>query len=209
MSASRCASLQGLGLEHGEAQRGVAPAIRSAARLRRRRGGHFEAQAEALEQRFPVARTGREHESPRLSHHFVLTGLLRDDIIRRPMSHEPAHQPVIDGFEFASAGATQARGLAAERFAAPARHARDGRGRSAPTRSTACATSAGVRRCGCRCSGTLELRCQRCLEPMPFEVQTDETAGARGDAGRDPRRAGRRARARPRGRRARRWRCAS
>ena len=24
-------------------------------------------------------------------------------------------------------------------------------------------------------SGTLQLRCQRCLEPMTFEVQTDET----------------------------------
>jgi DUF177 domain-containing protein len=90
------------------------------------------------------------------------------------MSHQPAHQPVIDGFEFASAGATQ-QGvwplsdfprlrdvLAADagEVAYEIRGVRDQRGRP------------GLR---LKVRGTLRLRCQRCLEPMPFEVQTDET----------------------------------
>jgi uncharacterized protein len=90
------------------------------------------------------------------------------------MSHEPAHQPVIDGFEFASAGATKQgvwplrnfprlRDMLA-RDAGEVRYeingVRDERGRAALRLQV---------------SGTLELRCQRCLEPMPFEVQTDET----------------------------------
>jgi uncharacterized protein len=90
------------------------------------------------------------------------------------MSHQPAHQPVIDGFEFASAGATQ-QGvwplsdfprlrdvLAADagEVAYELSGVRDERGRP------------GLR---LRVRGTLRLRCQRCLEPMPFEVQTDET----------------------------------
>jgi uncharacterized protein len=90
------------------------------------------------------------------------------------MSHQPAHQPVIDGFEFASAGATQQgvwllshlprlRDLLANdagEIAYEVRGMRDGRGRP----------SLRV-----RVRGTLSLRCQRCLEAMPFEVQTDET----------------------------------
>ncbi len=90
------------------------------------------------------------------------------------MSHQPAHQPVIDGFEFASAGATQ-QGvwplsdfprlrdvLAADagEVAYEISGVRDERGRP------------GLR---LKVRGTLRLRCQRCLEPMPFEVQTDET----------------------------------
>src|SRR5687767_1398930 len=90
------------------------------------------------------------------------------------MSHEPAHQPVIDGFEFASAGATKQgvwplrnfprlRDMLA-RDAGEVRYeihgVRDERGRPALRLQV---------------SGTLQLRCQRCLEPMPFEVQTDET----------------------------------
>jgi uncharacterized protein len=90
------------------------------------------------------------------------------------MSHEPAHQPVIDGFEFASAGATKQgvwplrdfprlRDMLA-RDAGEVRYrisgVRDERGRPALRLQV---------------SGTLELRCQRCLEPMALEVQTDET----------------------------------
>jgi len=90
------------------------------------------------------------------------------------MSHEPAHQPVIDGFEFASAGATKQgvwplrnfprlRDMLA-RDAGEVRYeingVRDERGRPALRLQV---------------SGTLELRCQRCLEPMPLEVRTDET----------------------------------
>ena len=37
---------------------------------------HFERQPEPLEQLLSVARCGRQHESPGLFHHFVLTGLL-------------------------------------------------------------------------------------------------------------------------------------
>ena len=91
------------------------------------------------------------------------------------MSHQPAHQPVIDGFEFASAGATQQgdwplsdfprlRDMLAADAGGEVRYeisgVRDERGRP------------GLR---LKVSGTLALRCQRCLEPMPFEVRTDET----------------------------------
>jgi uncharacterized protein len=89
------------------------------------------------------------------------------------MSHQPAHQPVIDGFEFASAGATQQGVWALADFprlrdvlasgagevAYEIRGVRDERGRP------------GLR---LKVSGTLQLRCQRCLEPMAFEVRTDE-----------------------------------
>jgi len=90
------------------------------------------------------------------------------------MSHQPAHQPSIDGFEFASAGAKQRGVLAVSGFprlrdvlasdagevAYEISGVRDERGRP----------SLRV-----KVDGTLTLRCQRCLEPMPFEVHTDET----------------------------------
>ena len=90
------------------------------------------------------------------------------------MSHQPAHQPVIDGFEFASAGATQQGVWPLSDF---------------PRLRDVLATDAGevtYEITGLRdererpslrlkVSGTLALRCQRCLEPMPFDVQTDET----------------------------------
>jgi uncharacterized protein len=84
------------------------------------------------------------------------------------------HQPVIDGFEFASAGASK-QGvwplgdfprlrdmLAADdgEVAYELYGVSDERGRP------------GLRR---RVRGTLQLRCQRCLEAMAFEVQADET----------------------------------
>ena len=85
-----------------------------------------------------------------------------------------SHQPVIDGFEFASAGATQQgvwplsnlprlRDVLANdagEVAYEVSGVRDERGRPSLR---------------IKVRGTLELRCQRCLEPMPFEVQTDET----------------------------------
>lgn len=90
------------------------------------------------------------------------------------MSHQPAHQPVIDGFEFASAGATQKgtwplsdfprlRDVLAQdagEVAYEIRGVRDEHDRPALR---------------LKVSGTLALRCQRCLEAMPFEVSTDET----------------------------------
>ena len=84
-----------------------------------------------------------------------------------------SHQPLIDGFEFATAGARQ-----------------KGRWpvRELPRLRDMLASDAGEiayelegtlderGRPGLRLSlqGTLELRCQRCLEPMPFEVGADE-----------------------------------
>ena len=84
-----------------------------------------------------------------------------------------SHQPVIDGFEFASAGATQqgflplrAFGRLREVLASDAgevgyelRGVRDARGRPSLR---------------LRVQGTLQLRCQRCLAPLAFEVQADE-----------------------------------
>ena len=85
-----------------------------------------------------------------------------------------SHQPVIDGFEFASAGATQQgvwplsdfprlRDVLANdagEVAYEISGVRDERGQP------------GLR---LKVDGTLALRCQRCLEPMAFEVHTDET----------------------------------
>jgi len=94
------------------------------------------------------------------------------------MPHPPAHQPVIDGFEFASAGATQQgvwplgefprlrdmlaadQGKESGEVKYELTGVRDARGRP------------GLR---LKVRGTLQLRCQRCLEPMAFEVDTDET----------------------------------
>lgn len=84
-----------------------------------------------------------------------------------------SHQPVIDGFEFASAGATQQGAWRLSDFprlrdvlatdAGEVKYeiggVRDERGRPALR---------------LKVSGMLALRCQRCLEPMPFEVKTDE-----------------------------------
>ena len=84
-----------------------------------------------------------------------------------------SHQPVIDGFEFASAGATQQGVLPLSGFprlrdmlasdegevAYQLKGVRDERGRP------------GLR---LRVDGELQLRCQRCLGPMAFEVKADQ-----------------------------------
>jgi uncharacterized protein len=89
------------------------------------------------------------------------------------MSHQPAHQPVIDGFEFASAGAMQQGVLPLSGFprlldllasdagevAYEVKGLRDARGRPS--------LRVKVR-------GTLALRCQRCLEAMRFELNEEE-----------------------------------
>jgi uncharacterized protein len=85
-----------------------------------------------------------------------------------------SRQPVIDGFEFASAGATQ-------RGTWPLKELPRLRDVLAHDAGEVAYEIAGVRdergRPGLRLkvSGTLVLRCQRCLEPMEFEVNTDET----------------------------------
>lgn len=84
-----------------------------------------------------------------------------------------SHQPVIDGFEFASAGATQQGVLPLSAFerlrdalasqagevAYELKGERDARGRPSLR---------------LRVHGTLQLRCQRCLAPLAFEVSADE-----------------------------------
>lgn len=84
-----------------------------------------------------------------------------------------SHQPLIDGFEFAAAGATQQGVWAVGDFprlrdmlagdAGEIRYeiegVRDARGRPALR---------------LRVRGALQLRCQRCLESMRFEVDSDE-----------------------------------
>lgn len=83
-----------------------------------------------------------------------------------------SHQPVIDGFEFASAGATQHGNLPLKEFsrlrdllasdagevAYEVEGTRDERGQPS--------LRVSVR-------GALQLRCQRCLEGMAFEVDAD------------------------------------
>jgi uncharacterized protein len=83
------------------------------------------------------------------------------------------HQPVIDGFEFASAGATQQGSMPISGFsrlrdllasdagevAYKVEGLRDERGR--PSLRVAV-------------QGTLQLRCQRCLEALPYEVNEED-----------------------------------
>jgi uncharacterized protein len=83
------------------------------------------------------------------------------------------HQPVIDGFEFASAGATQQGSMPISGFSRlrdllasdagevvyKVKGLRDERGRPSLRVSV---------------QGTLQLRCQRCLEAMPFEVSEED-----------------------------------
>ncbi|MGE5640553.1 MAG: YceD family protein [Clostridia bacterium] len=84
-----------------------------------------------------------------------------------------SHQPVIDGFEFASAGATQQGVLPVSEFprlrdllasdagevAYEVTGLRDERGRPSLRLSV---------------KGTVQVRCQRCLEAMPVEVDEEE-----------------------------------
>ena len=89
------------------------------------------------------------------------------------MSHQPAHHPVIDGFEFALAGATQRGSMPFSGFprlrdllasdagevAYEVKGLRDSQGHPSLRVSL---------------RGTLALRCQRCLEAMRFEVDEEE-----------------------------------
>lgn len=85
-----------------------------------------------------------------------------------------SRQPVIDGFEFASAGATQ-QGIW------PLRELPRLRDMLAADGGEVAYEIAGVRdqrerpALRLKVRGTLPLRCQRCLEPMALEVDTDET----------------------------------
>ncbi len=89
------------------------------------------------------------------------------------MSHQPAHQPVIDGFEFASAGATQ-QGVWPLRDFPRLRDMLAADAGEVKYRISGVRDERGRPSLRLAVSGTLALRCQRCLEPMLFEVNTDE-----------------------------------
>ena len=88
------------------------------------------------------------------------------------MSQQPEHRALIDGLEFAAAGAKQQGALQLSSFprlrdllasdAGQAAYAvegvRDARGRPSLEITV---------------QATLQVRCQRCLEPMPLEVKTE------------------------------------
>ncbi|HWI34863.1 MAG TPA: YceD family protein [Burkholderiales bacterium] len=84
-----------------------------------------------------------------------------------------SHQPVIDGFEFATAGATQEGTLPLSSFPRLQDVIVSDKGEAAYTLS-------GVRDERGRPSlrlevhATLQLRCQRCLGPLAYQVDTDE-----------------------------------
>jgi uncharacterized protein len=89
------------------------------------------------------------------------------------MSHQPAHQPVIDGFGFASAGAKQ-QGIMPVRELTRlsdllASDAGEVTYRVEGTRDDHGRPGLRVKAQGC-----LQLRCQRCLEPMPYEINTEQ-----------------------------------
>jgi uncharacterized protein len=84
-----------------------------------------------------------------------------------------SHQPVIDGFEFATAGAAQQGILPLEVFP----RLRDMLASAAGEVSYSLAgmlDERGRPALRVKVRGTLSLRCQRCLEALPFEVASDE-----------------------------------
>jgi DUF177 domain-containing protein len=90
------------------------------------------------------------------------------------MSHQPAHQPVIDGLEFASAGATQ-QGIWPLRDFPRLRDMLAADAGEVKYQIRGVLDERGRPSLRLKVSGTLSLRCQRCLEAMPLEVNTDET----------------------------------
>ena len=92
-------------------------------------------------------------------------------ILSAPFMPQP--QPVIDGFEFASAGASLRGALPIRDF--PRLHdllaAHDGEVAYAVEGMRDVRGRPALR---LEVRGTLELRCQRCLEALPFEVEADE-----------------------------------
>ena len=90
------------------------------------------------------------------------------------MSHQPAHQPSIDGFEFAAAGAKQ-QGVWPLSDFPRLRDMLSGDAGEVAYQICGMRDERGRPSLRLKVSGTLTLRCQRCLEPMAFVVQTDET----------------------------------
>ena len=85
-----------------------------------------------------------------------------------------SHQPTIDGFEFASAGAQQ-QGVWRVSDFPRLRDVLASDGGEVAYDISGVRDERGRPSLRLKVSGTLALRCQRCLEPMAFEVQTDET----------------------------------
>ena len=90
------------------------------------------------------------------------------------MSHQPAHQPVIDGFEFASAGAKQ-QGVWPLRDFPRLRDVLASDAGQVAYEISGLRDERGRPSLRLKVKGTLMLRCQRCLEAMAFDVDTDET----------------------------------
>jgi len=104
-----------------------------------------------------------------LFHRFVLTRVFTDDIIRPLMPH----QPVIDGFEFASAGAIQQGVWPLSDFPRLRDMLASDAGEVA-YRVQGTHDEQGRPALKVRVEGTLHLRCQRCLEPLRFEVEVED-----------------------------------
>lgn len=85
-----------------------------------------------------------------------------------------SHQPTIDGFEFASAGAKQ-QGVWRLSDFPRLREVLASDGGEVAYEISGVRDERGRPSLRLKVSGTLALRCQRCLEPMAFEVNTDET----------------------------------
>jgi len=84
-----------------------------------------------------------------------------------------SHQPVIDGFEFATAGATQEGTLPLRSFPRLQDVIVSDKGEAAYTLSGV-RDERGRPSLRLKVQATLQLRCQRCLGPLPHEVDTDE-----------------------------------
>ena len=83
-------------------------------------------------------------------------------------------QPVIDGFEFASAGANL-KGVWPVREFPRLQDMLAGHEGEVAYEVDGVRDERGRPSLRVRVEGTLELRCQRCLEPLPFEGHADET----------------------------------
>jgi uncharacterized protein len=90
------------------------------------------------------------------------------------MSHQPAHHPVIDGFEFASAGAKQ-QGIWPLRDFPRLRDALASDAGEVAYEISGVRDERGRPSLRLKVNGTLMLRCQRCLETMPLDVDIDQT----------------------------------
>jgi uncharacterized protein len=152
-----------------EAQRGLARFLAGARCFVDLGCGALEGQAEALQQGLPVARSGRQDESPGRRHGFVLTEIFEDDTIRPRMSH----RPVIDGLEFARTGSR----LEGQCPVADFPRLRDALHSPAGVlryEVEGIAEERGKPALRLKLAGSLQVVCQRCLGSLefPFRIET-------------------------------------